>query len=262
MVHPPATTPKPARRSFTLLELLIVVAIISILAAIAIPNFMEAQTRAKVARVKAEMRNLETAVMLYHCDWNAYPAMVKLDHVPVYYRDCGYCNFLCYDSDPNETYGVQTCPNCLTTPVAYLAAPPPRDPFIGTMRLWDTDKDQMFYPGTRDRRNCSYYFYNFKGAARWAVPLTATETWPYAPAPLRLNGPTGPVYRCDWAMLSPGPDRTFTVVTPDGEHYASFQYLATQREWLAMKAGIHSIYDPSNGTVSGGDIWRTSQGAL
>ena len=46
-----------ARRGFTLIELLIVIAIILILIAIALPNFLEAQERARVTRAKAELRN-------------------------------------------------------------------------------------------------------------------------------------------------------------------------------------------------------------
>jgi len=60
-------------RAFTLIELLIVVAIIAILAAIAVPNFLEAQTRAKVARVTADMRTMTTAVELYRIDNNKLP---------------------------------------------------------------------------------------------------------------------------------------------------------------------------------------------
>ncbi|MBN1477342.1 prepilin-type N-terminal cleavage/methylation domain-containing protein, partial [Candidatus Sumerlaeota bacterium] len=60
-------------RAFTLIELLIVVAIIAILAAIAVPNFLEAQTRAKVSRVKADIRSVATALEAYIVDYNMYP---------------------------------------------------------------------------------------------------------------------------------------------------------------------------------------------
>lgn len=65
------------RRGFTLIELLIVVAIIAILAAIAVPNFLEAQTRSKVARVKADQRSVATAVEAYRVDNNRYPPRTK-----------------------------------------------------------------------------------------------------------------------------------------------------------------------------------------
>lgn len=61
------------RKGFTLIELLIVVAIIAILAAIAVPNFLEAQTRAKVSRAKADIRTCATALESYSVDNNHFP---------------------------------------------------------------------------------------------------------------------------------------------------------------------------------------------
>ena len=60
--------PITSKRGFTLIELLIVVAIIAILAAIAVPNFLEAQTRSKVSRVKSDLRTLNTAFQAYFVD--------------------------------------------------------------------------------------------------------------------------------------------------------------------------------------------------
>lgn len=61
------------RCGFTLIELLIVVAIIGILAAIAVPNFLNAQTRAKIAQVYGNMKSLQTSIGTYIIDNNDCP---------------------------------------------------------------------------------------------------------------------------------------------------------------------------------------------
>lgn len=67
------------KKGFTLIELLIVVAIIGILAAIAVPNFLNAQMRAKVARVVSDMKALAMAQEQYRMDNGQY----------TYDGDCG-----------------------------------------------------------------------------------------------------------------------------------------------------------------------------
>lgn len=62
------------KKGFTLIELLIVVAIIGILAAIAVPNFLNAQLRAKVAGTQSDLRVMMGAMQQYHLDNNSYHA--------------------------------------------------------------------------------------------------------------------------------------------------------------------------------------------
>jgi general secretion pathway protein G len=95
------------KKAFTLIELLIVVAIIAILAAIAVPNFLEAQTRSKISRVRNDQRTLATAMESYYVDNNAYP--------PEYLIPMTYL----------EIVRIQKSQSHLTTPIAYITSIPP-----------------------------------------------------------------------------------------------------------------------------------------
>src|SRR5690606_20897960 len=93
----PPTMPPSKRRAFTLIELLVVVAVIASLAAIALPNFLEAQVRAKVSRSKNDLRVLGSASMQYYLDNNQFPP----------------------DNFPGQALDIQSL-YFLTTPIAFL----------------------------------------------------------------------------------------------------------------------------------------------
>jgi prepilin-type N-terminal cleavage/methylation domain-containing protein len=113
---------KRNQAGFTLIELLIVVAIIAILAAIAIPNFLEAQVRAKVSRVKSEQRTLVNAATSYYVDNNAYPMSSG------WYGGTPFAA-ITDRKNTSEAYYYLGIPT-ITTPIAYVTSIP-KDPFNG-----------------------------------------------------------------------------------------------------------------------------------
>jgi len=53
------------RQGFTLIELMVVIAVIGILTAIALPRFANITKDAKIAQIKANKKNMETAISIY-----------------------------------------------------------------------------------------------------------------------------------------------------------------------------------------------------
>ena len=80
------------RRAFTLIELLIVVAIIGILAAIAVPNFLNAQIRAKIGKSQSGLRTYQAIQHMYLLDHGDIPGEYdgKEEHCP--YINLSYIN--------------------------------------------------------------------------------------------------------------------------------------------------------------------------
>lgn len=192
-----------SRKAFTLIELLIVVAIIAILAAIAVPNFLEAQTRSKVSRVKADFRSIDTALNAYYVDYNKYPRL----------RTAGFM-----------FTNLTTMGSNITSPIAYMTSVPVYD---------------IFRPENAVAFNPNGYFQYFS----------------YMPGPIPGYSwveLVGYEHREAFSMVSWGPDRAQS----QGEH---LEYAPNFRGTLppgTRGSNGPVLYDPTNGTVSDGDIVR------
>ncbi len=188
-------------RGFTLIELLIVVAIITILAAIAVPNFLEAQVRSKISRTKSDMRTLANAYEAYQVDNGDVPSLGRygpyvLKFIP--------------GSPPAPNLG-----RLLTSPIPYLTSIPT-----------DVFNSRAIHDWNRR-------------ASEMSVVVTAI------PRQGDANSPFG-----DFSVGIPWGDRQGGILL----YRYVYESTGPKSVWWNEVDGHEQFYDPTNGTVSPGQI--------
>ncbi len=159
---------------FTLIELLIVVAIIGILAAIAVPNFLNAQVRAKISRVKGDLKSIQTAIEMYTLDQGREIRDTR--EIPSYYGNAMHVW------------------SQLTTPVSYISPGAFMDPFVPKVNPFSSGAaNEAVSVGTYQYHNITYWRENNLGnmgtladrTARYYVRSPGPDRW-YIVHPMRL----------------------------------------------------------------------------
>lgn len=210
-------------KGFSLIELLIVIAIISIITAIVVPNLMSANIRAKVSGVKADMGSLAIALEDYKVDYGEYPKDSRFSRSTSYASDIiaeaeqAFDGEGGTDSDGNDAIGL----GYLVYPKAgfeptYLKRIA-GDPF--------NNSGKEDWNGTSGAHNYHYSYYTGKwdSDTRTSVNCTSSDD--------------SPQY---WALISWGPDKDKDITS-----------------YVNARAAVISgtkRYDSDSGITSDGDI--------
>ncbi|MCA9423792.1 MAG: type II secretion system protein [Candidatus Omnitrophica bacterium] len=204
------------RSGFTLLELLIVLGVVLILTAIALPNFVSLRTRGQVVMARSHTKSIVQGLDLYSVDHNRYPITVP--------------------SFPKDPFGILSHHqlSALTTPVAYISSDALFDPFgVVESQVYDpalsagNDFPKLDQPNVE--RSLLYFHYPSMAVRREDPELF-------------LNGASA---------VSIGPDRKDSLGS-----YRPFDLLFfLDRFPPTIASHPHdTMYQPTNGVRSRGDI--------
>jgi len=227
---------KQKKHAFTLIELLIVVAIIAILAAIAVPNFLEAQVRAKTSRVKNDHRAIATALESYAVDNNQYPEQGETTSpTPPTITDVNKV----WGQDGQKAIAWR-----LSTPIAYVSSTQSvfADPFFSGFGKASTVNDTRYYNYSGDYARGRTYDPSQDGSVADFLALSA-----------ELGAK-------QWHLRSRGPDTDYETRASGWADY--IRYDGKPGAGVTGNGGIITVYDPTNGSVSNGDLARFGAGGI
>lgn len=237
-------------QAFTLIELLIVVAIIAILASIAVPNFNEAQTRAKVSRVMSDQRSIGVAIGAYMVDYNKPPMCPRVQGFMI---NAAPYVYLGVTGTPNFSTTSGAGPLRLTTPIGYITKLP-SSPFWDPKRnAWASDRSFQGYDYC-----AAYAYYPNANDGNGANTLSSFPSTPITPTGHHLNFWYARQRGFTYHLVSEGPSMYNTTNS----------YLDNLMEWYGSSSNgkpdftVRNLtpYDATNGTRSNGVLHYTNKG--
>ncbi len=182
------------RTGFTLVELIVVVAILGVLASIMLANFLELQTRAKTGGAKFNMAVTAFAMERFMADHGTYPPVLPGTNYEQRYQQ-------------------------LTTPIAYIYHSPD-DPYA------------------KGIESASSAFETFE---------IVTDRHPFAS--LLFEHPHG------WGLRQQlAPNAHYYIASPGPDAFRNNALQIPELYWLE--------YDPTNGTISSGDLFLSGPGTV
>ena len=138
---------KTMKKGFSLIELLVAIAIMAVLMAFALPNYLGARERARDAKKKAELSQLKNALRMYYNDFQRYPAVGACGITRNGIGGCKVGGTSCCPCSTSFEFATSSDASCTTMSTIYMKKMP-------TSVVFGNNSGSTYYATTDGEQFC------------------------------------------------------------------------------------------------------------